>query len=145
MAKVTFPYAEIPLPASAPHPQGLTAYRPLTVATVTSSTGHSIRFLVLADSGADACLFPLSVAFLLKIDVARLPKTMTGGVGSNSNVTYYDTVQIDLGEGIVFDAYAGFTEGLNSAGMALLGQDGFFEHFNVEFLHRQRIFTVEAS
>jgi hypothetical protein len=121
------------------------AYRPLVAATVTSSAGESIRFLALVDSGADACLFPLTVATLLKMDVLRLPKAMTGGVGSQSNVTYYDTVSIDLGNGIAFDAYVGFTEGMNSVGMALLGQDGFFEKFNVEFLHKQRIFTIEAS
>ena len=145
MAKVVFPYVSIFLPPSAPHPSGIIAYRPVTVMTVTASNGNSLRFLGLPDSGADACLFPLSVAIILQIDVLRLPKTMTGGVGTQSNVTYYDTVHIDLGEGIAFNAYAGFTEGMNSIGLALLGQSGFFEMFNVEFRHSQRIFTVEVS
>jgi len=56
----------------------------------------------MPDSGADACVFPLSLAILLKLDVLNLPKAYTGGVGSQNNPTYYDTVTIDMGEGIVF-------------------------------------------
>jgi len=119
--------------------------RPLAAGTITASTGQSLRFLCLPDSGADACIFPLSVAIMLKIDVLQLPKAMTGGVGTQSNLTYYADINIDLGNGIAFDARAGFTEGMNRAGIALLGQNGLFEKFNVEFRHRQRIFTIEAN
>jgi hypothetical protein len=101
--------------------------------------------MVLPDSGADACLFPLSLALLLKLDVLRLPKALTGGVGSQANVTFYDTITIDLGNGILFSAYSGFTQGLDSIGLGLLGQAGFFEHYTVEFQHKQKIFTVESA
>jgi len=80
---------------------------------------------------------------MLKLDVLHLPKAMTGGVGSQSNTTYYDTVSIDMGNGIVFDAYAGFTQGMDSVGMGLLGQQGFFEAHNVEFRHSEKIYTIE--
>ena len=69
---------------------------------------------------------------------------MTGGVGSNANITYYDTITIDLGSGITFSAYTGFTQGMDQMGLGLLGQDGFFEHYRVEFLLSQKIFTIES-
>jgi len=101
--------------------------------------------MVLPDSGADACLFPLSLAILLRLDVLNLPKALTGGVGSQANVTYYDTITIDLGNGIQFDAYVGFTQGMDPIGFGLLGQAGFFEKHRVEFQHTNRIFTIEPA
>jgi hypothetical protein len=144
MARVTFNYAPFPIKPNAVYPQGTVAYRPLALATVTSSNGAMLRCLVLADSGADGCLFPLSLAMLLKIDTLKLPKATTGGVGSQGNITYYDSLKIDMGNGIEFSAYVGFTRGLDTIGMGLLGQSGFFENYKVEFLHNQKIFNVEA-
>jgi hypothetical protein len=144
MAIVTFPYVALPMPANEAHPHGFVVHRPLTLATITASNGESVRCLVLPDSGADACLFPLTLAILLKLDVLRLPKALTGGVGSSANTTYYDTVTIDLGNGIAFSAFVGFTQGLDQMGLGLLGQDGFFERFRVEFLLNKKVFTVES-
>lgn len=143
MAKTTFPYVAVSLPPNDVYPDGTTAYRPLTFATLTAANGESIRCMVLPDSGADACLFPLSLALLLKLDVLKLPKSFTGGVGSQANLTYYETITIDLGGGIVFSAYAGFTQGMDPIGFGLLGQSGFFEQHKVEFIHKDKIFTIE--
>ena len=145
MARASYPYASIPLPPNEAHPQGTTAFLPLASATLTATNGQSIRSMVLPDSGADACLFPLSLAILLKLDVLKLPKALTGGVGSQANVTYYDTIAIDLGSGIAFTAYSGFTNGVDSIGLGLLGQAGFFEQFRVEFQHKQKVFTIESA
>jgi hypothetical protein len=114
------------------------------IATITALNGESIRWLVLPDSGADACLFPLSMAIMLKIDVLRLPKAQTVGVGSQNNTTYYDTLTIGLDNGIQFSAYCGFTQGMDSVGLGLLGQSGFFDSYNVEFRHAQKTFTIET-
>ena len=98
----------------------------------------------MPDSGADACLFPLSLAILLKIDILKMPKGLTGGVGSTANTTYYDTLTFDLGHGLAFSAYTGFTEAMDHMGLGLLGQDGFFEKYRVEFLLSAKSFTIES-
>jgi hypothetical protein len=72
MAIATFPYASLPLPANEAHPQGLIAHRPLAFATITASNGENARCIVMPDSGADACLFPLSLAILLNLDILKL-------------------------------------------------------------------------
>jgi hypothetical protein len=144
MAIATFPYVSLPLPADDAHPDGSIAHRPLAFATITASNGVSRRCIVMPDSGADACLFPLSLAILLKLDILNLPRGVTGGVGSSANATYWDKISVDLGHGIVFSAYTGFTQGMDQMGLGLLGQLGFFEHFRVEFLLSQRIFTIES-
>jgi len=89
-------------------------------------------------------LFPLSLAILLKLDVLKLPKALTGGVGSSANTTYYDTITIDLGSGIAFSAYTGYTQEMDQMGLGLLGQDGFFECYKVEFLLSKKVFTIES-
>jgi hypothetical protein len=144
MATVSYPYVAFPLPANEAYPQGTVAYRPLAIATIKASNGQSLRWLVLPDSGADACLFPLSLAIMLQIDVLKLPKAITRGVGNSANVTYYDTVSIDLGDGIAFTSYVGFSEGMDQVGLGLLGQAGFFEYYTVEFKHKQRRYTVQT-
>jgi hypothetical protein len=143
MPKVEFTYVPFQIAPSEAQPNGSKAYRPLAAATIIASNGNSIRFIVMPDSGADSCVFPLSLALLLKLDVLNLPKAYTGGVGSQNNPTYYDTVTIDLGEGIAFQARAGFATAMDSIGFGLLGQDGFFSQHNVEFRHSEKLFTVE--
>jgi hypothetical protein len=34
---------------------------------------------------------------------------------------------------------------MDRVGFGLLGQQGFFENYNVDFRHRERIFTVEST
>jgi hypothetical protein len=85
------------------------------------------------------------LAAQLNLDITQLPQVLTGGVGSQSNRTFDDTVKIDLGDGIKFEAYAAFTQGMNQIGLGLLRQSGFFEYFHVEFLHLQKTFTIEPA
>jgi hypothetical protein len=49
-----------------------------------------------------------------------------------------------LGQGIVFSAYTGFTQGMEPMGLGLLGQDGFFESYRVVFLLNRETFTIES-
>ena len=44
-----------------------------------------------------------------------------------------------------FNSYVGFTDGLERQGIGLLGQSGFFEYYNVHFLHKERKFTIETT
>jgi len=134
----------LPLPADEAHPQGSITHRPLAFATITASNRRSTRCIVMPDSGADACLFPLTLAIHLKLDILSLPKGLTGGVGSSANPTYWDTISVDLGHGIAFSVFTGFTQGMDQMGLGLLGQVGFFDHFRVEFLLTQKTFTIES-
>jgi hypothetical protein len=69
---------------------------------------------------------------------------LTGGVGSTGNVTYYDTIEVDIGLGSPFSVYAGFTVGLEAQGIGLLGQAGFFEQFTVCFSHTAKQFHIDT-
>jgi hypothetical protein len=144
MPKVAYPFFKFPIPATDPYPQGQVAFRPWAAATLSAQNGESLRCYVCLDTGADACLFPLALAIALKLDVLSLPKAMTGGVGSTTNVTYYANVTIDIGNGISFPAYAGFTEAMNSQGIGLLGQADFFSIYSVAFCQKQGAFVIDV-
>lgn len=74
-----------------------------------------------------------------------MPSHFTGGVGSSANLTAYANLHIDLGRGIQFTSYVGFTPGMDAQGIGLLGQAGFFDYYDVSFYHRQRRFTIETT
>ena len=145
MPVIEFLYTGFSQPPSPPYPQGTVAYRPFAIATITASTGRHQRCFVCLDTGADSCVFPLSFAKLLGLDILSMPKQMTGGVGSVANSTYYADLTIDLGRGIQFRSQAGFLDGLEAQGVGLLGQNGFFEYYNVAFYHQQKKFTIETT
>ena len=145
MARFTYPYASVAQRPSALYPNGRIAYRPLLSVKLVVDGGRFYEAVALADSGADACLFPLRLATLLGLDLTQLPTALTSGVGNSANLTYYSTMTIDLGNDLHFETQVGFTEGMDRVGFGLLGQQGFFENYNVEFLHKQRQFTIEPS
>jgi hypothetical protein len=84
-----------------------------------------------------------------------MKQQMTGGVGNTGNVTHYEDLTIEIGSMIdvggsmifspnfTFKAYVGFTAGLESQGMGLLGECGFFENYVVTFDHKNRLFHIE--
>jgi len=54
-------------------------------------------------------------------------------------------VTVDLGFGINFTSYVGFTSGMDLAGIGLLGQQGFFDYDNVALYNKQNRFTIETT
>ncbi|MGB6691633.1 MAG: hypothetical protein WBE76_27665 [Terracidiphilus sp.] len=145
MPSVEFPYLSYSIPPSNPFPGGQTALRPITVAVLTTSAGNRLRCLVCLDSGADSCVLPSSFAPVLGLDLLSMKRNFTAGIGSSANPTAYETIVIDLGNGICFSSYVGFTPGLNALGIGLLGQAGFFEQFDVCFDYSGHKFTIATK
>lgn len=155
MPRQTFPYIQIPLPPTPPFPNGQFVYRPLIFARLTASNGSKFLCLCEVDSGADQCVFPASFALALGLDTLTMKQQITGGVGNSGNLTYYDDLIIELGIWVdvngtltftprfTFKTYAGFTAGLESQGVGLLGELGLFENYLVTFDHKNRVFHIE--
>jgi hypothetical protein len=141
MPEIHFSYEESQVSPSPPFPDGAIRRRPKTQAMLTSSAGVEFEAEVLLDSGADSCCFPLAFAKALGIDYETLPKDVSVGVGGSID-TYWDTVKIDLGHGIFFDAKVGFMQSMNEYAVGLLGQNGFFSKFDVTFCHRKNVFII---
>src|SRR5271165_4117831 len=141
MAWATIPYSKFPVPASDPFPNGQVIARPLLVVKLSCKNGSTFSCVAIVDSGADHCLFPASFANALGLDILKMKSNLVGGVGSSANTTYYDTIEIDFGAG-GFEAYVGFTSGMDSHGVGLLGQVGFFDRFEIMMSHKTGQFHI---
>jgi hypothetical protein len=124
---------------------GHIVWRPVTNATLVASNGQTFRCSVLLDTGADHCAFPASFASLLGLDILRMKSCIIGGVGNLSSITYYDSLEVDLGDGIRFKSLMGFTDGLEKQGFGVLGHLGFFEYYDVHFSRKDLKFTIQTT
>lgn len=84
----------------------------------------------MLDTGADHCVFPESFMAPLGIDPLSAPAESTTGVGAIS-VTRFHTVKIEIAGLLELSVYAGFTDGLESWGIGLLGHRGFIDQFKL--------------
>lgn len=135
-------YAPYPYPPGSGLPNGHVAYRPVVKVDLSTPNGK-ISCYAIVDSGADHCVFPLSFAAALGFSHLGQTPVNTSGVGSGAVPMYYWPINMNLGP-VAIDVLAGFTDGMNTIGMGLLGQFGFFDHFKVMFDHPGKMFHIEV-
>jgi len=135
-------YIPFQIPPSPAFPIGRVAKRPLLRITLSSGT-RSLDCYALVDSGADFCSFPLSFAHALGFDVRAGTQDSSSGLGSDNVPTYHWQVAIGLQGIIRFDVYAGFTTGLETWGIGLLGQTGFFDRCKISFDNPNGLYYLE--
>ena len=116
-------------------------YRPsLVVELQTPQT--LLRILSIVDSGADYCLFPSSVGTFLGLEINKGHLRQFTGVGGMEQSSYFHKVNLSISAGPQFMDSVGFSEGLDSLGCGILGQEGFFDRFEVRFNRKRRFFTL---
>jgi len=105
---------------------------------------HGDRFvnvLALIDSGADDCLFPLEVAQYLRLPLKRDAIHRYGGIGEGSVAAVFGSVALEVGKWTFWDFYAGFSD--SPSVVPILGQNGFFNKFEVTFNRRDEILKLK--
>lgn len=99
----------------------------------------------LVDSGAEHNVFRLDVARDLGLPLSTGEQVIFGGYGSGKlqGVLLEVDMQITLDEKVhVWHAPAIFSKGANKR--QVLGQEGFFEFFNIEFRRADREFEIRG-
>lgn len=148
-------YTRVPLEPIASDPNGHVVLRPWLIAGVAlPGQEQLLPCTVCLDTGADQCVFPLSLAHRLGLNVLGMPTSITMGVGATA-VVYHANVrvvisftragEIDPFHVIELDILAGFTEGLDAQGIGLLGQNGFFDRYAVIFNQKRGVFTISTD
>jgi hypothetical protein len=92
-----------------------------------------ITVLALIDSGADTCLFHASIGRVLGIDVRSGKEESVKSLSSQPMPIYIHTVQLILRGEPAIDIEVGFIESDFLADGGLLGQQGFFDEFDIRF------------
>ncbi len=114
--------------------------RPLVDVEI-SAFGRSFVTQGWIDSGCTMTHADADIAVVLGIDLSTLPEVQTGGIHGDG-VGYMSEVEFALdGIGKKFDGPIIFVKDLFVP--ILLGQENFFDKFNICFKKSEKIFTVE--
>jgi len=95
----------------------------------------------LVDSGADLCLFHSDIGKLLGLDVEAGSKLAFQGVSGARGIAYTHRIDLVVRGLSSISLDVGFTNSM-AVGTGLLGQQGFFEQFHVNFLLDEELFEI---
>jgi hypothetical protein len=98
----------------------------------------------VVDSGADDNVFPSSFARRLGFDLANGRHYSFGGAGGGGQDAYFFDVEIEIVGITKYSSSVGFSPAVNKWGYGLLGQNGFFDRFPLEFDLPHGIFALHV-
>ncbi|KKW10941.1 MAG: hypothetical protein UY50_C0024G0031 [Parcubacteria group bacterium GW2011_GWA2_49_9] len=126
-----FKYLKFPLPEPSPI-LGSALFKPI-IPIELAYGGRAVRYGALIDSGADFCMVDGLIGEYLGIDVRAGIRAQFGGIEESVGAeAYFHTVTMKIG-GTESEVNVGFSYDIASHGFALLGQNGFFDRFSVNF------------
>lgn len=100
---------------------------------------QTIKLDALIDSGADYCIFPLKVAKDLKLFFRSSDKTKFHGIGKAEG--YWHQIEITVGN-TSYKTKAVFAD-LKNMEFGVLGQKGFFDHFDVTLSYKNHSIELQ--
>lgn len=95
----------------------------------------------LVDSGADLCLFHSDIGRMLGLDMESGSELAFQGVSGARETAYLHRVSLTVGSLASISLDAGFTDSM-AVGTGLLGQQGFFEQFHINFRLDKKLFEI---
>lgn len=106
--------------------------RPVIPIHVSGPTGSATVFGLL-DTGADATLLPADLMPILGIDPDTTETAHFQGVDSQLVTAHYSHVDLEIRRGNRFHQWSADIGFLTGRTVAILGHDGFLEHFKATF------------
>lgn len=117
------------------------AVLPVQIALPVANAPRTKRIEAMIDSGAGRCLFHANFARAIGLNLKSGEREFLTGIGGPEETWLHDITLRACGGPIKIRA--GFKENLHIA--ALLGMNGFFEHFNVNFEGASLRCTIERA
>ena len=115
-------------------------HRPYVIVRLAHETKHK-DVIALVDSGADLCLFHSDIGKLIGIDVESGSELAFQGVSGAKATAYLHRVRLTVRDMDSISLDVGFTN-LMAVGTGLLGQQGFFEQFQISFNLNEKLFEI---
>lgn len=116
--------------------------RPIITIIVKSQSFFAL-YQVMIDSGADHCIFDLGLAEKLGITLDKKDTIQLRGVGKDDVEGYWGTVELKIGDSI-YQTKVVFAN-MSDFGHGILGQKGFFDHFDVTMSYRKQIVSLQQN
>lgn len=114
--------------------------RPI-IPVIIKSTTMIIFYYGLIDSGADYCIFSLEIVDKLGLKFSNRNKAQFIGVGEEEIKGFWGDVDIRIGD-ITYPIRVIFAE-ISDFGHGILGQKGFFDHFDVKLSYQKLLIEIE--
>ncbi len=96
-----------------------------------------INYLALLDSGADFNIFHADIAKILKIDLSKLKNRVDFSGINGKGIGYFTSIDIGLNNNFINTPVV-FSNDISDNGYGILGQQGFFNNYKVEFDYRAK-------
>ena len=116
--------------------------RPIIPIILKSQT-KLMLYSALIDSGADYSIFSLDIADALGIKLQLKDKVKFIGVGRENIDGFWSKIEIIIGD-ITYETHAIFAE-ISEFGHGILGQKGFFDHFDVELSYKKQLIEIKSE
>lgn len=127
---ISFPYRQIAPKTS----------RPIIPIIVKNKSKFAL-YAGLIDSGADYCIFNIQLAKAL--DILTQPKKISvKGIARQKVFGFFGEVEINIDD-VSYDMPAIFAQ-MEELGHGILGQKGFFDHFDVKLSYQKQTIELES-
>lgn len=132
-----FKYQKFPIdPKNSPFPNKINALRPVIKIEFDNPTRGKFSYFVLVDSGADYCMFHASIGESLGLNIKSGKPLIFYGTSGEPQQAYFHKITFKIG-GHSHTADVGFSYDMEKLAYGLLGQDGFFDKWNVKFEYKK--------
>ena len=135
-------YTLVPVQPSEAFPKRISTNRPYLRVTLLNGT-RDFSCYAIVDSGADDCMFPSVFAAQIGLELTSGRPYRFSGAGSRGQLAYFFDLEVEIVGVLKYRMPIGFTQAMDASRVGLLGQNGFFDRFNVSFLLRERKFVLE--
>lgn len=138
---VEFSYTDIPVKALATSKRSILISRPIIPLTILYKD-HFVQYQALLDTGADYNVFHADIADYLGINLTKGKTIKITGIGGDSIKGYQHGVEIRVGKNIIKTTII-FSRHIPDNAIAVLGNQGFFNHFCTTFNYKDKIISIK--
>lgn len=138
---VEFSYTQLPVKALATSKRTNLISRPIIPLTILYKS-RFVQYQALLDSGADYNVFHADIADYLGIDLTKGKTIRITGIGGDSIKGYQHKVEIKIGINLIKTTIV-FSRQIPNNATAVLGNQGFFDHFTVTFNYKNEVILIK--
>ncbi|MBI2421119.1 MAG: retropepsin-like domain-containing protein [Candidatus Levybacteria bacterium] len=112
-------------------------YRPIIPVTLRFNK-IEFNYLALLDSGADFNIFHADIAKILKLDLSKLKNLVDFSGINGRGIGYFTSLDIGIENDFINNTPVVFSNDISENGYGILGQQGFFNNFKIEFSYKTK-------
>lgn len=138
---VEFGYTQFPIKALSSAKRKFFVSRPIIPLTILYKD-RFVQYQALLDTGADYNVFHADIADYLGIDLTKGKTIRITGIGGDSIKGYQHKVEIKIGKNLIQTTIV-FSRQIPNNATAVLGNQGFFDHFTVTFNYKNEVISIK--